>query len=61
VVKEQLTPHRVYPVQCPACGSVMGYPTIVQTLRAKPGHIRIDISCHACKAQWFQEVDTQRQ
>jgi hypothetical protein len=39
----------------------MGFPTVVQTVRSKPGHIRIDLSCHACKEEWFHEVDTQRQ
>jgi len=35
----------------------MGYPISVQTVRSRPGHLRIDISCHACKERWFEEVD----
>lgn len=48
---------RHYPVPCPACGALAGYPTLVQTLRSRPGHIRIDLSCHECKEQWSQEAD----
>jgi len=44
-------------VPCPACGARAGYPTAVQTVKSSPGRIRIDICCHSCKDQWFEEVD----
>jgi hypothetical protein len=60
VINQGFSSPRQYPVQCPACGAVAGYPTLVQTIRAKPGHIRVDISCLACKEQWTQEVEIER-
>ena len=47
---------RHYPVQCPVCSAVKGFPVSVQTIRARPGHIRIDIFCQSCREQWFEEV-----
>jgi hypothetical protein len=28
-------------------------------MRSRPGFIRIDLCCHECKEQWFEEVDTE--
>lgn len=39
----------------------MGYPTVVETVKSKPGFIRIEICCHACHTRWFQEVDIEDQ
>lgn len=58
VEEERFASERRYPARCPACGAVAGYPVSVQTVRAKPGHIRIEIGCHACKEHWSEEVDT---
>jgi hypothetical protein len=58
VVKDDFAANRQYPVRCPACGAVAGYPTAVETIRTRPGLIRINICCHGCKTEWFQEVDT---
>ncbi|HEX6163988.1 MAG TPA: hypothetical protein VFZ31_11510 [Vicinamibacterales bacterium] len=52
---------RRFPVGCPACGVLAGYPTVVQTVRMRAGHLRIDISCHACRHEWFQEVEADQQ
>jgi phage terminase large subunit GpA-like protein len=50
---------RRFPVPCPSCGEIKGYPIAVQTLRMRPGQIRIDICCHACRHEWFQEVESE--
>jgi hypothetical protein len=57
VIEDNFASQRRYPVRCPACGAGKGYPTTVQTVRARPGHIRIDLCCHGCKHEWFEEVD----
>jgi len=57
VFKEDFASQRDYPVRCPYCGDLTGYPTTVQTVRSSPGRLRIDIHCQACKEQWFEEVN----
>jgi hypothetical protein len=61
VVNEDAASQRQYPVPCPACGAVTGYPIAVQTVRAIAGHIRVVIACQACKVQWFQQIEIDRQ
>jgi DNA-directed RNA polymerase subunit M/transcription elongation factor TFIIS len=57
VSQQDSASRRRYPVTCPTCGALQGYPTAVQTVRSKPGHIRIDVVCQACRKQWSEEAD----
>jgi DNA-directed RNA polymerase subunit M/transcription elongation factor TFIIS len=51
---------RKYPVVCPKCGGIAGYPFQVRTLIERPGSIEIRLRCRECGHEWVDVVVSDR-
>ena len=51
---------RTYPVACPKCAELKGYPFHVRTLSDKPGSIEIKLRCRDCLHEWLELVSSDR-
>jgi hypothetical protein len=45
-----------YPVACPSCAGVKGYPFQVRTLSDRPGSIEVRLRCRDCHFEWVKVV-----
>ena len=45
-----------YPVACPCCDELKGYPFQVRTLSDQPGSIEISLRCRECNNEWITIV-----
>ena len=48
---------RQYPVPCPKCENVKGYPYQVRTLTSQQGSIEVKLRCRDCSNEWVEIVD----
>jgi hypothetical protein len=49
---------REYPIACPECDRVKGYPYQVRTLAAAHhGSIEVKLRCRECNHEWIEVVD----
>jgi len=53
------TPPRTYPVTCPSCEQVKGYPTSVATVPGDPCTLVMKLCCHACDHRWQDTIETE--
>jgi hypothetical protein len=51
---------RKYPVVCPKCGEIKGYPYQVRTLTERPGSIEVRLRCRQCTHEWIEIVPSDR-
>lgn len=51
---------RQYPIACPACVHVTGYPFQVRTLPDPPGHVEIKLRCRDCGHEWVEAKSSLR-
>lgn len=47
---------REYPLACPSCKEVKGFPYQVRTLTDQPGSIEVKLRCRACQHDWVEIV-----
>lgn len=47
---------RQYPVACPTCDEVKGYPYQVRTMTDQPGSIEVRLRCRQCQHEWLEIV-----
>jgi DNA-directed RNA polymerase subunit M/transcription elongation factor TFIIS len=47
---------RHYPIECPICGEVKGYPYQVQTVSGGSGSIEVRLRCRDCSHEWTELV-----
>lgn len=47
---------RQYPVVCPLCDEVKGYPYQVRTISNQPGSIEVKLRCRECHHEWLEIV-----
>jgi DNA-directed RNA polymerase subunit M/transcription elongation factor TFIIS len=47
---------RQYPIACPTCAEVKGYPYQVRTRTDQPGSIEIKLRCRECHHEWLEVV-----
>jgi len=47
---------RQYPVVCPSCDEVKGYPYQVRTISEQPGSIEVKLRCRDCQHEWVEVV-----
>ncbi len=45
-----------YPVACPSCDEIKGYPFQVRTLSDRPGSIEVKLRCRECRHEWVEVV-----
>ena len=45
-----------YPVACPNCDEIKGYPFQVRTLSDQPGSIEVKLRCRDCSHEWIEVV-----
>jgi hypothetical protein len=45
-----------YPVACPSCDEIKGYPFQVRTLSDQPGSIEVKLRCRDCHHEWVEVV-----
>jgi DNA-directed RNA polymerase subunit M/transcription elongation factor TFIIS len=50
---------RQYPVACPHCDEVKGFPYQVRTMSAQPGSIEVKLRCRDCNHEWVEIVTNQ--
>jgi DNA-directed RNA polymerase subunit M/transcription elongation factor TFIIS len=49
---------RQYPVACPSCDAVKGYPYQVRTLNDHSGSIEVRLRCRDCQHEWIEIVSS---
>jgi DNA-directed RNA polymerase subunit M/transcription elongation factor TFIIS len=49
---------RQYPVACPSCDEVKGYPYQVRTLADQAGAIEVKLRCRDCHHEWIEIVSS---
>jgi hypothetical protein len=49
---------RQYPVACPNCDEVKGYPYQVRTMSDRPGAIEVKLRCRDCNHEWVEVVSS---
>ena len=49
---------RQYPVACPICDEVKGFPYQVRTLTDQPGSIEVKLRCRDCHHEWVEIVSS---
>ena len=49
---------RQYPVVCPSCDEVKGYPYQVRTLNDQAGSIEVKLRCRDCHHEWIEIVSS---
>ena len=47
---------RQYPVACPVCDEVKGYPYQVRTITDQPTSIEVKLRCRECLHEWLEIV-----
>lgn len=47
---------RQYPIPCPSCDEVKGYPYQVRTLSDQPGSIEVKLRCRDCHHEWVEII-----
>ena len=47
-----------YPVACPICDQVKGFPYQVRTLTDQPGSIEVKLRCRDCHHEWVEVVSS---
>ena len=47
---------RQYPVSCPVCDEVKGYPYQVRTMTDRPASIEVKLRCRECLHEWLEIV-----
>jgi DNA-directed RNA polymerase subunit M/transcription elongation factor TFIIS len=47
---------RQYPIVCPQCHEVKGYPYQVQTITDHSGSIEVRLRCRECNHEWVELV-----
>jgi hypothetical protein len=47
-----------YPVACPTCAQVRGFPFQVRTLTERPGHIEVKLRCRECTYEWVEVISS---
>jgi len=47
---------RKYPVVCPKCSELKGYPYQVRTLTDQRGSIEVRLRCRGCSYEWLEIV-----
>jgi hypothetical protein len=47
-----------FPVVCPKCGAVEGYPVGAASVPGKPDTVRLTMRCRACQHEWTYETPT---
>jgi hypothetical protein len=47
---------RQYPVHCPTCNEVKGFPYQVRTISDQPGSIEVKLRCRDCNHEWVKVV-----
>ena len=52
-------PPKQYPVVCPGCEEVRGYPFQARTLSDRPGSIEVSLRCRQCSHEWTTIVSVQ--
>jgi len=45
-----------YPVACPSCALVKGFPFQVRTLTDRPGEIEVKLRCRDCGHEWTDVI-----
>jgi len=55
---EDCTPQRewIFPMACPACGTVKGHPFRAETLPNKSGSVRVSLRCVECQHEWCADL-----
>jgi DNA-directed RNA polymerase subunit M/transcription elongation factor TFIIS len=48
---------RQYPVACPKCQQVKGYPYQVRTLTNQQGSIEVKLRCRDCTHEWDEVIN----
>lgn len=47
---------RHYPIACPICDEIKGFPFQVRTLSDQPGSIEVRLRCRGCFHEWVEVV-----
>ena len=50
---------RQYPIACPLCDEVKGYPYQVRTISDRQGSIEVKLRCRQCHHEWAEIVESQ--
>ena len=45
-------PPKHYPIACPSCEELKGYPFQARTLSEQPGAIEVSLRCRDCGHEW---------
>ena len=45
-----------YPVVCPSCDEIKGYPFQVRTLSDQPDSVEVRLRCRDCRHEWVEVV-----
>jgi hypothetical protein len=48
-----------YPISCPHCASVAGFPVAVMTVADQPRALRLDFKCGECHHKWWHQYENQ--
>jgi len=48
----------VFPLDCPECTSISGYPFEAKTVLGNVTAVRIALRCRACRHEWELDLDT---
>jgi hypothetical protein len=51
------TSAREYPVACPECDQLKGYPYQVRTMTEQRGSIDVKLRCRECSHEWVEVID----
>jgi DNA-directed RNA polymerase subunit M/transcription elongation factor TFIIS len=49
---------RQYPIACPICDEVKGYPYQVRTMTEHSGSIEVRLRCRDCNHEWIEVVSS---
>jgi hypothetical protein len=49
---------RQYPVSCPSCAELKGFPIQVRTLTDRPGAIEVKLKCRDCNQEWVEVINS---
>lgn len=47
---------RQYPVACPSCAEVKGFPIQVRTLPDRHGVVEVKLKCRDCSHEWVEII-----
>jgi ribosomal protein S27E len=47
---------RQYPVACPSCAELKGFPIQVRTLKEQPSAVEVKLKCRDCGHEWLEII-----